>query len=118
MSPRRIAGWVGALAVAAGAFGAHAIRDQVTPERLDTWETGARYHLIHAVVLLVLALVPEQSAPIPRAVFWLFLVGIFIFSGSLYGLVLLDLPRLGMVTPLGGLCLIAGWAGLARSAGS
>jgi uncharacterized membrane protein YgdD (TMEM256/DUF423 family) len=118
MAPRRIAGWMGALAVAAGAFGAHGLKDHVTPDRLVTWETGARYHLIHAVVLLLLALLPEQTAAIPRAVFWLFLAGIFIFSGSLYALVLLDLPILGMVTPVGGLCLIAGWAGLARSAGS
>ncbi len=118
MALRRIAGWMGAFGVAAGAFGAHALKEQVSPERLTVWETGARYHLIHAVVLLFLALLPEQKSPFPKATFWLFFAGILIFSGSLYGLVLLDLPKLGMVTPVGGLCLILGWGSLARSAGS
>ncbi len=107
---RPIAGVLGALAVAAGAFGAHALRGQVTPERLDTWQTAASYHLVHAVVLLVLA-----SAPTPRTTsFALFGAGIVLFSGSLYALVLLDLPVLGAVTPLGGVAFIAGWLSLAR----
>ena len=113
---RRLAGWMGALGVAAGAFGAHGLRDQVTAERLEVWKTAAHYHQLHAVVLLLLALLPAQEPPIPRTVPMLFTAGIVIFSGSLYLLVLMDLPVLGMVTPLGGLCLIGGWAGLARSA--
>lgn len=112
---RRLAGWVGAFAVAAGAFGAHALKDQVTPERLEVWKTATHYHLIHAVVLLFLALLPPSNPPIPRTVPVLFIAGILVFSGSLYLLVLLDLPILGAVTPLGGLCLIGAWASLARS---
>jgi uncharacterized membrane protein YgdD (TMEM256/DUF423 family) len=107
---KRVAGILGALAVAMGAFGAHGLRARVPPERLDTWETAASYHLLHAVVLLVLA-----YAPTPRRLsFALFTMGILIFSGSLYSLVLLDLPWLGAVTPLGGVAFILGWLSLAR----
>lgn len=95
----------GATGVALGAFGAHALAAHVTPERLTTWETATRYHLLHAVVLLALAALPTRS-PWPRR---LFAAGITLFSGSLYLLVLLDLPILGAVTPLGGVALIAGW---------
>lgn len=104
----RVVAVLGALAVAAGAFGAHALRDAVTPERLATWQTGASYHLVHAVVLLVLA-----SRPAPRRLpFALLATGVVLFSGSLYALVLLDAPRLGMITPLGGVAFIAGWLSL------
>ena len=98
----------GACGVAAGAFGAHALRGRVPPERLDTWQTGAHYLLVHAVVLLVLALAGD---PVPGAR-RLFGVGCGIFAGSLFLLVLLDLPVLGAVTPLGGLALIGGWVWL------
>ncbi|MDP2309364.1 MAG: DUF423 domain-containing protein [Pseudomonadota bacterium] len=107
---RRIAALLGATAVAAGAFGAHALESRVTPERLETWHTASSYHLVHAVALLALSL-----APVPRRLTsLLFLCGILIFSGSLYMLVLLDLPILGAITPLGGICFIAGWLNLAR----
>lgn len=107
---RRIAGLLGATAVAAGAFGAHALEGQVTAERLETWHTASSYHLVHAVALLALSL-----APVPRRLTsLLFCFGILIFSGSLYALVLLDLPILGAITPLGGICFIAGWLNLAR----
>ena len=102
----------GATAVAAGAFGAHALADHVTPERLETWRTAAHYHLVHAAVLLALEL-----APTPRVLpVRLFALGILLFSGSLYLLVLLDIPVLGAVTPFGGVAFIAGWLSLARSA--
>jgi uncharacterized membrane protein YgdD (TMEM256/DUF423 family) len=108
----RLAAVLGALAVAAGAFGAHGLKDHVTAERLATWHTASTYHLVHAVVLLALAL-----APTPRRLSaGLFTAGIFLFSGSLYALVLLDQPMLGAITPLGGLAFIAGWLNLARSA--
>lgn len=104
----RLVAVLGALGVAAGAFGAHGLRDVVTAERLDVWHTGASYHLLHVVVLLVLA-----SRPAPRALpIALFTLGIVLFSGSLYALVLLDVPRLGMITPLGGTAFIAGWLSL------
>ena len=110
----RISGITGAIAVAAGAFGAHGLHDLVTPERLQTWETAARYHLVHAVVLLVLALAPERTG---RA-FELLFAGSTVFAGSLYLLVLLDQPLLGAVTPIVGVLLIAGWLSIARSARS
>lgn len=106
----RIAAFLGAVGVAAGAFGAHALNGRVTPERLQTWETAARYHLVHAVVLLLLARLVD---PLP---FRLVLAGTLIFAGSLYLLVLLDLPILGAVTPIGGVCLILGWLAAARAA--
>lgn len=107
---RRVAAILGALAVAAGAFGAHALADRVTPERLETWQTAASYHLLHAVALLAISLAPAPR----RLTSLLFVCGILVFSGSLYTLVLLDLPVLGAITPLGGLCFIAGWLNLAR----
>lgn len=107
----RVAGALGALGVAAGAFGAHALSGRVPPERLATWDTAARYHLVHAVLLLVLALSPVPR-PLPSN---LLTAGVTIFSGTLYALVLLDLPVLGAVTPIGGVLLIAGWLSLART---
>ena len=105
----RIAALMGATAVALGAFGAHGLHDRVTPERLTTWETASRYHLIHAVVLLVLALRPGVTSPWP---FRLILAGTLVFATSLYALVLLDQPLLGAVTPIGGALLIGGWLSL------
>ncbi len=101
----RTAALLGATAVAAGAFGAHALSAHVTPERLETWRTGAHYHLVHSVVLLALALAGDPS-PWGRR---LFTAGTLVFAGSLYLLVLLDVPVLGAVTPIGGASLIAGW---------
>ncbi|HEX8384625.1 MAG TPA: DUF423 domain-containing protein, partial [Rubricoccaceae bacterium] len=105
----------GALAVATGAFGAHGLRDLVAPERLDVWQTGAAYHLAHALAGLFAALAGQASRWGCRAGA-LFLAGTALFSGSLYALVLLDAAWLGAVTPLGGVALIAGWLALALSA--
>lgn len=106
-----------AVAVASGAFGAHALREAVSPERLATWQTGASYHLAHALALvvagLVSALTGQRAAGVAAA---LFLAGTVLFAGSLYALVLLDAGWLGAVTPLGGVAFIAGWAGLAVAA--
>jgi uncharacterized membrane protein YgdD (TMEM256/DUF423 family) len=102
----------GALAVLAGAFGAHGLRDRVTLEQVQSWATASHYHLLHSVVLLVLALYAAQSG---REVQWpasLFTIGIVLFSGSIYLLVLTPAKWLGPVTPLGGLFLIAGWLSL------
>ena len=103
----------GAVAVAAGAFGAHALRDIVTEARLETWQTAASYGLAHAVVAAFAASRPARWSQRAAA---LFLAGTLLFSGSLYALVLLDLPWLGAVTPLGGVAFIAGWLSLAASA--
>jgi uncharacterized membrane protein YgdD (TMEM256/DUF423 family) len=108
----RVGAILAAVAVVAGAFGAHGLEDQVTPDRLETWQTGARYHLVHALALCTLGVLPSP----PRVVGWLFCAGILLFAGSLYALVLLDLGVLGAVTPLGGLAFIAGWITLAIKA--
>ncbi len=108
----RVGAVLAALAVMAGAFGAHGLEDHVTPERLETWQTGARYHLFHALALCLLGALPSP----PRVVGWLFVGGILLFAGSLYALVLLDLGVLGAVTPLGGAAFIAGWITLAIQA--
>ena len=105
----------GAVAVAVGAFGAHGLRDMVTPERLGTWQTGASYHLAHAVVGALAATLGRASRWAQRAA-GLFLAGTLLFSGSLYALVLLDAAWLGAVAPLGGAAFIAGWLSLAMSA--
>lgn len=103
--------WAG-LGVALGAFGAHALKPVLLqrPEGLDTWKTAVLYHLIHAVVMLVLAL---QGARANRVAWVLMAVGTFGFSGSLYLLGTVGWKALGPVTPLGGLFLLAGWVALA-----
>ncbi len=98
-----------ALGVALGAFGAHTLSEWVTPERLATFETGVRYQLYHALGLVALGALPERAQ---RAAPLLF-AGSLVFSGSLYALVLLDLPFMGAIAPLGGVLQIAGWGYLA-----
>jgi uncharacterized membrane protein YgdD (TMEM256/DUF423 family) len=106
----RAAGIAGALAVLLGAFGAHGLEARVAdPELLAIWETAARYHLAHALALGLVAAHPAR----PRAAGVAFIVGITIFSGSLYLLVLTGARWLGAITPVGGLSLIAGWVLLA-----
>lgn len=102
----------GALAVAAGAFGAHGLKARVAAEQVASWTTASQYHLLHSVVLLALALYAAQSG---KPVQWpaaLFTIGIVLFSGSIYLLVLTPAKWLGPVTPVGGLFLIAGWVSL------
>ena len=106
-----------ALGVALGAFGAHGLKARVGPELLATWETAARYHLVHALALLATAWAASRwPGPTVSAAGWLFLAGMLLFSGSLYALVLTNIRALGAITPLGGLCLIAGWLALALAA--
>jgi len=103
-----------AIAVTAGAFGAHGLSDMVTAERLVVWETAARYHMYHALALLIVAYLCSQKSGGPaRLAGWLFVAGTVIFSGSLYTLTLTGITILGAITPLGGACLIAGWLVLA-----
>lgn len=100
----------GFLGVAAGAFGAHALKARLSPEMLAVFEIAVKYQLIHAVVLLVVALAFNyfQSFSL-RAAGFLFIEGILIFSGSLYALSLSGVKAWGAVTPLGGLMLLSGW---------
>ena len=102
----------GATAVVSGAFGAHALRSRLDPAALATWNTAVQYHLVHALALLALALFARatgRSIALPSG---LLLAGILLFSGSLYLLATAGWKWLGPVTPLGGLCLIAGWLSL------
>jgi uncharacterized membrane protein YgdD (TMEM256/DUF423 family) len=105
------------LAVAAGAFGAHALRARLEPRDLEIFETAARYQFYHALALVVTAFALERwPGPPTTTAGWLFLAGIALFSGSLYLLVLTDTRWLGAVTPFGGLCFMAGWVCLAWGA--
>ncbi|MGH8210243.1 MAG: DUF423 domain-containing protein [Steroidobacteraceae bacterium] len=105
-----IAGILLALATTFGAFGAHALKGQLSPERLQVYETAVRYHFFHALGLLGvgLALRFVDTGPIRWAAV-LVLIGIVLFSGSLYALTFGAPHPFGMVTPVGGLALIAGW---------
>ncbi len=105
------------MSVAAGAFGAHALRGRLAPDLLAVFETGARYQMYHALALLAVAWAMTRW---PGALLgwagWLFLLGTVLFSGSLYALALSGVRWLGAITPLGGLAFLAGWACLAVSA--
>lgn len=98
------------LAVAAGAFGAHALKGSFGPEALVTWETAARYQMYHALAMLAVGLAAQALRTTSlRVAGLLFLVGTLVFSGSLYALVLTGERWLGAITPIGGLALMAGW---------
>lgn len=99
------------LAVAFGAFAAHALAGQVTPERLDVFKTGAEYQFYHAFGLILIAFLIERF-PTGQLFLWagrLMTIGIILFSGSLYTLVLTNNSMWGMVTPLGGSTFIIAW---------
>ncbi len=106
----------GFIAVAAGAFGAHGLRERLAPERLANWELAARYQLMHALALLGVALLAERGGRLATASGWSFVAGTVIFSGTLYLLAVTGVRWLGAITPLGGLALLAGWALLAAAA--
>jgi uncharacterized membrane protein YgdD (TMEM256/DUF423 family) len=107
-----IGGVAALLAVALGAFGAHALKSRVPPEMLAVWHTGVEYHVYHALALLavgILAIHLPDSALL-RWSGWLMLAGIVVFSGSLYLLAVSGERWLGAVTPVGGLAFLAAWA--------
>jgi uncharacterized membrane protein YgdD (TMEM256/DUF423 family) len=105
------------VAVAAGAFGAHALRNRLVPDMQGVFEIGARYHMYHALALLAAAWAIGRWPGGPAvAAGWLFVAGTLIFSGSLYVLALTGQRWLGAITPLGGLAFILGWAALAWAA--
>jgi uncharacterized membrane protein YgdD (TMEM256/DUF423 family) len=107
----------GAIGVAAGAFGAHALRARLEPRLLEVFETGARYQMYHAIAMLAAAwVVTRFPGSLANASGWLFLAGTLLFSGSLYAMAFTGIRALGAITPLGGVCFIAGWACLALAA--
>lgn len=116
----RVSAIVGALAVALGAFGAHGLKTIIESERIEVWEVAVRYHFYHAIVLLVLALGPASiwEGPWAARASKTILIGILLFSGSLYALAATGFTALGPLTPIGGLTLIAGWVSIAFAAGT
>jgi uncharacterized membrane protein YgdD (TMEM256/DUF423 family) len=105
------------LAVTLGAFGAHGLRGRLSPEMLGVFETGVRYHMYHALALILVALVMgRMSGWLIQTAGWAFVAGIVLFSGSLYALALSGVTILGAITPLGGVAFLIGWACLAFAA--
>ncbi len=114
-----VAAILAGLSVAAGAFASHALREKLSERALQVFETAARYQMYHAIALLLVALLLSRSEfPQPSLVAagWAFIIGIAIFSGSLYVLSLTDIKLLGAITPLGGVAFLAGWGCLAIAA--
>jgi len=106
---------IGALAaligVGFGAFGAHGLRERLSPEMLAVFETGVRYQMYHAFAILIVALaLARLDAPLVRAAGWSFTAGIVLFSGSLYTMALTGVTTLGAITPIGGVAFLIGWA--------
>ena len=106
------------VAVAAGAFGAHALRTRLAPDMTAVWQTAVQYHAWHALGLAVVGLltihVPERAGLALAG--WLFIVGIVLFPGSLYAMALTGVRALGAITPIGGVAFLAGWLSLAWAA--
>jgi uncharacterized membrane protein YgdD (TMEM256/DUF423 family) len=99
-----------AIAVAAGAFAAHGLRERLDAKALEVFETGARYHMYHALAMILAGLAVARGAG------WMFQAGIVLFSGSLYALALTDVKILGAITPIGGVLFLGGWIWLAVGA--
>lgn len=108
---------LGGLGVAAGAFGAHALRNRLPQDLLEIFEVGVRYQMYHALALLVVAWAATQwPGTFTTAAGWFFVAGVAIFSGSLYILAFTGVRWLGAITPIGGVAMIIGWLCLALAA--
>lgn len=107
-----IAGFFGATAVLAGAFGAHALKGSLPEDLLVVWNTAAHYHLLHSILLVLLALYGRSDVR-ARLPYQLIAAGITVFSGSLYILAISGIRTLGAITPIGGVLLVSGWLTLA-----
>ena len=109
-----VASLFAALAILFGAFGSHALKERLSAQSLEVYDIATRYLMFHALGIFLIALLgfqlPKESLEIPVT---MMIVGISIFSGSLYLIAMLDFKKLGMVTPIGGLLLIVGWLLLA-----
>ena len=106
------------VAVAAGAFGAHALKARLAPDELGIWQTAVQYHFWHGLGLLAagLLLLHKPGSTALAIAGWLFVAGIALFSGSLYALALTGVRGLGAVTPVGGVAFLGGWAAMAWAA--
>jgi uncharacterized membrane protein YgdD (TMEM256/DUF423 family) len=105
----KIGSALGMTAVVAGSFGSHGLRNKVEPRDLEIWETACKYQFYHSLAILLAVTRSGSGGKIPCT---LFTIGTAIFSGSLYALVLTGNRKLGAITPIGGLTLIAGWSSL------
>jgi len=106
-----------AIAVGAGAFAAHGLRDRLDARALEVFETGARYQMYHAVAIILAGILATSAGSRGAlAAGWIFQAGIVLFSGSLYALALTGTKGLGAITPLGGVAFLAGWLWLAWTA--
>ena len=105
-----LAAILGALAVALGAFGAHALEGHYTPKALKIYHTGVEYHFYHVFALLFVAILSRHNpASLLRLSAWFFVAGIVLFSGSLYAYILTGIHQLAMITPMGGVSFIIAW---------
>lgn len=106
----------GALGVMLGAFGAHGLKDKLSDKMLANWMTGVEYHFYHTFALFVVGLLALKfQSALLSASGWSFVLGILIFSGSLYAMALTGVTKLGAITPIGGLAFIIGWILLATA---
>lgn len=113
----RLGALSGSIAVAAGAFGAHALRERLGPAMLLVFETGARYQMYHALALMAVAWAATRwPGKLTTAAGWCFVAGTLLFSGSLYAMALTGQRALGAITPLGGVAFLSGWLCLAFAA--
>jgi uncharacterized membrane protein YgdD (TMEM256/DUF423 family) len=99
------------LSIALGAFGAHGLEGKVSERMIDIWRTAAHYHIVHGLALIAIGLLADRFSGngLITAAGWLILVGIVLFSGSLYAMVLTNVTKLGAITPIGGVAFLAGW---------
>ncbi len=104
-----IAGFLMMLAIALGAFGAHALEGRLTPERLETWEIAVRYQVWNSLGIIAMVLVGKHFMVDTKAMGLSLIFGIIIFSGSLYTLCLTNIGIFGAITPIGGLLMIIAW---------
>ncbi|MGO3181661.1 MAG: DUF423 domain-containing protein [Aequorivita sp.] len=114
------ASFLAAVTIALGAFGAHGLKNIVDAAAINTFETGVRYQMYHSIAILILGLTPSIPEKIKKRTFWLFIVGMLFFSGSIYLLALNEVlsfnsAKIGFITPIGGLLFIIGWVSLGFS---
>jgi uncharacterized membrane protein YgdD (TMEM256/DUF423 family) len=105
------------LSIVLGAFGAHALKDSLNQEQLTSFETGVRYQMYHGIAFLILPFIFSKINVVGKAPFWFMLMGVILFSGSIYGLTFCNLQHavglkkvFGPITPIGGLLMIIGWS--------
>lgn len=116
-----IAAVMAGLSVASGAFASHALKDKLSEKALEIFETGSKYQMYHALALLMVGLFLTRIEVTPtllNAAGWAFIIGVVLFSGSLYALSLSGIKWLGAITPLGGIAFLVGWACFAIAAWS